>query len=252
MKMKSLIIEDNASVRETLICMLQEFFDTQIEVIGEADSVKTGIEQITILKPQLVFLDIDLRIGTGFDILSRFPQPAPFEVIFVTDYKEYAVRAFEVAAVGFVPKPISLELLEKYINRAYERLSLNEVGKSAQVLLENHKKNEQEQMITLPRRDKRLAFVRISDIIYCQAMEKESFIITTQKETIATLRGLGKLEELLGKLDFHRIHNSFLVNRNYIKEYDTENQKVQMSNGQRLEVSDRKRNAFLQSFQMNK
>jgi two-component system, LytTR family, response regulator len=245
---KSLIIDDLADVRETLNIMLTEFCGDQITVIGEADGVKSGIEKIEKLKPQLVFLDINLGIGTGFDILSRFPQPAPFEVIFVTDYQEFAVRAFEVAAVGFVPKPISIELLQKYVGRAVERISLNETGKSTKILLENHQKRDQEQTLSIPLSGGKLRFIRIADIIYCQAMAKESVIITAQKERITTTRGVGKLGELLDAFGFHLIHGSFLVNEKHIHEYDKDDQKVRMSNGQKLDVSDRKRNDFLKKF----
>jgi two-component system, LytTR family, response regulator len=233
--------------------MLTEFCGDQITVIGEADGVKSGIEKIKELTPQLVFLDIQLGIGTGFDILSRFPQPTPFEVIFVTDYQEYAVRAFEVAAVGFVPKPISIELLQKYVGRAVERISLNETGKSTKILLENHQKHQnhqesQEQTLTIPLSGGKLRFIRIADIVYCQAMAKESVIVTAQKERVTTTRGIGRLGELLDAFGFHLIHGSFLVNEKHIHEYDKDDQKVRMSNGQRLDVSDRKRNEFLKKF----
>lgn len=248
MKIKSVIIDDHAEVRDTLRIMLTEFCGNQVEVVGEASGVKSGIEQIEKLKPQLVFLDINLGIGTGFDILSRFKQPTPFEVIFVTDYQEYAVRAFEVAAVGFVPKPISIELLQKYVNRAAERISAQETGKSTKVLLENYQKNGQDTVTTLPLSNRKLGFVRIGDIVYCQAMEKSSLVITAQKERIETTRNLGRLEEVFDNLGFHRIHHSFLVNEKHILSYDKDSQKVEMSNGQRLDVSERKRNDFLKKF----
>ncbi len=249
MKLKSILIDDLADVRQTLRIMLEEFCGDQVEVIGEADGVKSGIEQIEQLRPQLLFLDINLGVGTGFDILSRFAQPTFFEVIFVTDYQEYAVRAFEVAAVGFVPKPISIDLLKKFVGRAAERVALSEVGKTTKVLLDNHQKSAPtEEVVTLPLSDRKLAFVRIADIVYCQAMEKETMVITAAGERITTLRNLGKLEEMFDSLGFHRIHHSYLIHEKYIRQYDKDSQKVLMSNGQRLEVSDRKRNAFLQSF----
>lgn len=131
MIMKAVIVDDVELTRNTTRQMLEAFCEDDVEVIGEAESVTAAIKIINQLKPDLVFMDLDLGAGrevsdpntlqagkSGFDVLNAFDLPLPFEVIFVTAYQGYAIEAFELAAIGYVLKPLSPAKLIKYVERA--------------------------------------------------------------------------------------------------------------------------------------
>jgi two-component system LytT family response regulator len=251
---KSIVVDDVQSVRQTIKSMLRDYCNDLVEVVGEAFDVSSAIEEINRLKPQLVFMDIqfDHTDGNeGFDVLKYFEEAIPFEVIFITDYyrnADYLVQALEVAAVGFVSKPIEKEKLIKYIQRAKERIDLNEIGKSPQVLLENQtiKEHSQEQTIGINCVGGKLKFVRIADIIYCQAKDGLVQVITTSS-VLNTDRTLDRFGEILPKNHFFRIHHNCLVNLYHVKEYISggDSKKVHMSNNVFREIATRRVNDFL-------
>jgi two-component system, LytTR family, response regulator len=248
---KSIVVDDVQAVRQTIKANIRDYCDDLVEVIGEAFDVNSAIEEINRLKPQLVFMDIQFEYTDGkegFDVLKHFGQEVPFEVIFITDYGQnanYLTQAIEVAAVGFVPKPIDKELLIKYVERAKERIDRNETGKSPRVLLENQSKEQlsQEQSIGINCVNSKLKFVKIANIIYFHAKEGLVQVITTT-ETLNTDRTLNRFSEILSKYHFFRIHHGDFINLHHVSEYQEGQQTIRMKNNTILKIADRRVNDF--------
>jgi two-component system LytT family response regulator len=215
--MKAIVVDDNERARITLKSDLKDYCN-QIEVIGEAEGVVSAFEVIQNLKPDLVFLDIKMRDGTGFDLLEKFKLVGgvSFTVIFTTAYDEYAIKAFKYAAAAYLLKPIAADELVEAVGRIHKK----EVGTSLQMQLDVLKQyigNGSSQKIALPEAD-RIHLVEVNDIIHCESDKNYTTFFLVQNKKITVSRTLKEYENLLSKKDFIRVHHSHLVNLQHIKE----------------------------------
>ena len=241
---RTVVIEDEEHSRKMLLEMLREHCQ-QINVVAEADSVKTGLAAIAQQKPQLVFLDIELQSETSFEILERLPE-INFELVFTTAFDHYALKAIKFCAIDYLLKPIDLNELRIAVTKADKRLNREYLNKNLEVLLNNLKSgthnNHKIALSTL----EGLLFVNVSDIIYCESNGPYTKFIFKHAEKIVTSRHLKEYEELLSAYDFFRIHKSFLVNLQEIKKYIRgEGGHLIMSNGAALNVSKQRKEDFL-------
>jgi two-component system LytT family response regulator len=165
-------------------------------------------------------------------------------VIFTTAYTEYAIKAFKFSAIDYLLKPIDIEELKKAIARVEKRVSNNITGRLSQ-LVQNLKQGSNENYkIALPTLDG-LVFVRISDILYCEASSNYTQIFTAEEKYLVS-KTLKEYDDLLSDHNFFRIHNSYLININSIKKYvKGEGGYVVLNNDTSLDVSKRKKEAFL-------
>ena len=115
--LSAIIIEDEKLAREVLISLLEQFFGNKINILGEASNVKQGVSLIQKYQPQLVFLDIQLRGLTGFDLFNHFEEPRSFEVVFTTAHKEHAIKAIRSGAFDYILKPIAINDLSDMLKR---------------------------------------------------------------------------------------------------------------------------------------
>ncbi len=212
--MRVVIIEDEINVREGFIKLLYSFCP-EIYIVGVADSVESGIELINSTEFDLLFLDISLPDGSGFDLMFRLPA-IDFKLIFVTAYGKYAVDAFKLCAIDYLLKPVSPDLLLKAIEKAkfsiQQTISINRVE-----LLESNlnRPNDQENKIILKDQDS-LHIVQISEIIYCHAKGSYTSFVLSNKRKIMTSTNLKEYEQLLQPYNFLRCHHSYLVNLNHV------------------------------------
>jgi two-component system, LytTR family, response regulator len=241
--LKSIIIDDEMKSLENLRILIQDFCD-DVEVKALCQNVDDGIAAIEQHKPDVVFLDIQMQRETGFDLLTRIKK-IDFDVIFTTAYSEYAIRAFRFSAIDYLLKPIDISelhaALEKVRNKRGDGLS-----ERLSQLIDNLKANPtQKYKLALPTGDG-LVFVKVEEIIYCEADSNYTQIYLTNGTHHIVSRTLKEYEEILTDQDFFRIHNSHLINLNLIKNYIRgDGGHVIMSNGKTLDVSKRKRDAFL-------
>lgn len=240
--LKALLVDDEAHGTETLMRMLTAHCPN-IKVVAVADSVKTAIEYITLHNPDVVFLDIEMPPGNGFDVLEAFPNPA-FETIFVTAYHEYAIRALRQSAVDYLLKPVNLSELREAVDRLFQRKS-NSNDPRYEALKEALIQTQKIERIVLPSSEA-YRFVEVADIDYCRGDDCYTHFHLTDGRHHVVSKTLKEYDELLSDQGFFRIHKSFLVNTTHIKQVNkADGMSVLMSSGQELPVSQRRREEFM-------
>lgn len=228
---KVLIIEDEKNNLEVLKKMLQ-FVSDKIEIVGETGFVNQAIQLIKTQQPQLVFMDIELEDGTGFDILKNI-ENQQFKTIFTTAYNQYAIKAFKFSAVDYLLKPINPEELQNAVERAITSISEKE---NYEELL-NRINNDTEDNIVLKTSEQR-HIVPLKSIIRLEADGAYTLFVTNTQQLIIS-KNLKYYQDLLGD-NFIRCHQSHLVQKQCIKSVDSDNN-LHLSNGDNIPVSRRNR-----------
>ncbi|HEX8562656.1 MAG TPA: LytTR family DNA-binding domain-containing protein [Flavobacterium sp.] len=217
----AVLIDDDKHLRTGLKALLDRYTN-DIAIIGEAESVKTGIAAIEKLRPQVIFLDIHLNDGTGFDILEQLAErhgKISANIIFITAHEQYAVKAFKFSALDFILKPVDPEELQHTIARIKEAFGKSNSFEHIDLLLENiRKKVDNYKRIALSTSDG-IHLFEVADIIRCEAkVNYTQFYIKNHKPVLIS-RTLKEYEELLTEHGFERIHQSHLINLSYLKSY---------------------------------
>ncbi len=245
---KAIIIDDQAESRSSLKNILA-LSCNDVLVIGEAENIKLGYTLISNLKPDLVFLDVQMPGGSGFDLLEKF-STIDFKIIFTTAYDQFAIKAFKYSAFDYLLKPIDVEDLkisiEKYrstIKNGKDNISLHTLIENLRTDIANPKK------IVLSTQDK-IHVVKIDDVVYCEASINYTLFYLLDKTQILVTKTLKEYEELLEEHQFIRIHKTYLVNFKHIVNYEkAEGGYVNMSTGSRLPVSYRKKEKLVEMLQ---
>lgn len=242
----TLIIEDEKKSSAVLISLIAKHCP-QLEVIGTADSVEEGVLQINKLNPELIFLDIQLSDGTGFDLLEKVQQ-INFDVVFATAYDQFAIKAIKYSAVDYLLKPIDPEELKLAVDKIAAKKFKNSGLDNLKFLLQNFKQSESGyNRITLPTGNA-YEVVLVQDIIRCEANESYTKFYLTENRKFLVTQNLKNYEDLLPKSDFIRVHHHHLINMKHVIRFlKTDNGYVVMRDGSEIEVSRRKRDAFLES-----
>jgi two-component system LytT family response regulator len=219
----------------------------QVKLIAESTDAREGIRLIRELEPQLVFLDIEMPHINGFETLKQL-EPVMFEVIFVTAYSHYAVEAFGANATGFVTKPVNAEKLSAAVNIAVQRIEQKTMNRNIFSFLESAGRQEV-QKIPLSTSNG-LVFVKISDIMYCESSGNYTQFFLHDQKPILVSRQLGEYEKLLPEAGFMRIHDKYIINLSFIKEYiKGSGGDVVLDNGKELPVASRRKEDFLARFE---
>jgi len=239
---EAVIIDDDPLSSVFLKTLINSNFK-DIDITGVGSDVKSGIEVIKDKNPDLVFLDILLPDGTGFDILSSLDS-TNFQVIFITANDQYALKAFEFSAVDYIIKPIKIEELNKAIDKFRSYKNINNISEKIQVLKDNFEAPEKK--LILPTMAG-LKIVNIDNIIRFEASDSYTYVfIKDEKNPILISKGLINFEELLQDKNFARIHNKHLINLKYVTEYFRgKGGYVKMIDGKEIEVSTRKKADFM-------
>jgi two-component system LytT family response regulator len=237
---KAVIIEDIENARIALAHDLQQYCP-QIQIIAEADSVKTGIAVLLEKKPDVVFLDIELGDGLGFDILEVISN-IDFQVIFTTGLDSYGIKAIKFSALDYLLKPIDPDELVKAVNKLEKSAPKKSIQDNIHLLLENLKDiRPANKRIALNSAEK-VHMVNISDIIRCESQGSYTIFYLINKEQIVVTRNLKEYENLLEEYSFIRVHHSHLINFAYLKEYvKKDGGYAIMSDNTQVPVSFRKR-----------
>ena len=241
---RTVVIEDEEHSRNMLMAMLHEQCK-QINIVAHADSVKSGLDAIAEQRPQLVFLDIELKSETSFEILEQLPE-INFELVFTTAFDHYALKAIKFCAIDYLLKPIDLNELRTAVAKAEKRLNREYLNKNLEVLVNNIKSGSQNNHRIALSTLEGLLFVNVRDIIYCESSGPYTHFIFRQADKIVTSKHLKEYEDLLSGYDFFRIHKSYLVNLQEIKKYIRgDGGQLIMSNGTSLSVSKQRKERFL-------
>lgn len=246
---KAILIDDDKNLREGMKGLLSRVAPN-IAIIGEAESVETGVTAMIHLQPQVVFLDIQLIDGTGFDILERVAETNKAinsNIVFITAHEEYAIKAFRFSALDFLLKPVDPEELKKVITKIEGVVEKKNDFSHIDLLLENIRKNvDNFKRIALSTAEG-IHLFDISDIIRCEGADNYTKFYIQNSKPILISKTLKEYEELLSGNNFERIHQSHLINLNYLKSYiKRDGGYVIMKDGSSLPISQRKRDRLQQ------
>lgn len=240
----ALLIDDDTNLRNGMRSFLDRYAP-EIKIIGEADSVKTGFEAMLQLQPQVVFLDIQLGDGTGFDILEQIAQKngkSSSHIVFITAHEQYAIKAFRFSALDFLLKPVDPEELRKVIDKIKNVLDKNKDYAHIDLLLENiRRKVDNFKRIALSTSDG-IHLFEISDIIRCESEDNYTKFYIKNNKPVLISKTLKEYEDLLTEHGFERIHQSHLINLSYLKSYiKKDGGYVVMADNSNLPISQRKK-----------
>jgi two-component system LytT family response regulator len=244
--MKAIIIDDEKDSRNILAGYLKKYCP-DVTVCGFGESVATGLEEIKKHQPDIVFLDIEMPYGNGFDLLDKVDD-ITFETVFVTAFNNYAIQALNQSAAYYLLKPIDIDELVKAVEKIRKERSEKNYLQHARVLQEN-KKPGANQKIMLPTMEG-FEIVNINSILYCEAADNFTKFYFDQTQPLLICRTLKYFEEVLTDHRFLRIHRSYLINPDFVIRYAKgKGGYVTMKNNQELEISPNKKKEFLAMFE---
>ncbi len=234
MQIRTVLIDDEPDGCDALELMLRSYCPS-VEVVGSTTSFESGLELVERISPDLLFLDIEMPYGSGFDLLARFSDPS-FETIFTTAYAQYAYQAFRVQALDYLLKPVLPEPLIESVQRAEKRLlerrtidaeSIDSLENLLSVLVD---KSVHSNRIAL-RTAESIEFIQVKDIIRCEAEKSYTVFFLVDGQKLMISKNLVEFEETLAAFHFLRVHHSHLINVAHIRRYVK-------GNGGRLIMSD--------------
>ncbi|MBS1636107.1 MAG: response regulator transcription factor [Bacteroidetes bacterium] len=235
---KAIIIDDIEQARTTLKKDL-DVYAKDVSVIGEASGVVEGAKLLKSLQPDVLFLDIQMQDGSGFDLLDIL-KDIPFKIIFITASDAHAIKAFRYAAIDYLLKPVDPDELIAALHKfRQEKLNENDKYRLLNDSLKNHQKPNSR--LALHTQDK-IHIVNIADIIRCESsVNYTEFYFNGGKKLLVT-KTLKEFEDLLEDQGFYRVHQSHLINTKYIREFvKTDGGYILMTDGSNVPVSTRKR-----------
>ena len=243
---QSVIVEDEFSAREALKSYLTKYCP-QVSVIGEAQNAREAVTVLHELRPQLVFLDVEMPFGNAFDVLDGC-KDIYFETIFVTAYSQYSLRALNQSAAYYLLKPIDIEELIVSVNKVQQHISDNEIFNRNKIILENYRESRpQKQQVILPTLEG-FEVVKMEEIVRLQGNGNFTDIYLSSKTKKMVCRFLKHFEEIL-PLPFVRVHKSHIINIEFVKSYHRNSGGyATLADGTEIEISPNYKEAFLQAF----
>ena len=242
-KIRSIIIDDDESNLSNLQIMLTTYCPN-VEILAAASTVPQAISEILSKKPDLLFLDVEIKNSTGFDLLEQL-ENRNFHVIFVTAFDQYAIKALRFSAVDYLLKPISIEDLQNAVNRAQQRMMQPHPFKELENLMSNMRKGIQTPRIALPMSGS-IEFVPVSNILRCVGESSYTTFHMKGGSKMVVSKTLKEYEDLLEEHNFLRVHKSHLVNLNHVKSFvKTADAHVVMDDGSTVTVSNLKKQEVL-------
>jgi two-component system, LytTR family, response regulator len=242
----AILIDDEAN---SLSALKQKLLQNcpEVEIVGLSTSPDDAIEMINNSKPDLVFLDIEMPGTNGFNLLQQVTFKN-FEPVFVTAYDHYAVKAIRFSALDYLVKPVDIEELRAAVARAREKKNRHSANERLELLLDhisNPKKDFKH--IVIPSQDA-LRFIKVEEIVYLEANVNYTHIYMADGHKFVVTRTIKEFEDLLPTDRFIRIHNSYIINKDYLEKYIRgDGGHVLMHNGIKLDVSKRKKAEFLKA-----
>lgn len=214
--MKAVIVDDEAPVRNTISSLLAESFP-DITVSATAGSVAEGFAAVTEHQPDILFLDIELPDGLGFDLLKKV-SPVRFRTIFITGHQEYALDAIKVSALDYILKPVDQDELRSAVVRARKIINHEEEQLKILALIENMKGKKVLKRIIL-KTSEALQIISVSDILRAEADSNYTHFHLAGGKHIMVSRTLKEYEAMLSGTELIRVHQSHLVNLNFIDKF---------------------------------
>lgn len=243
---EALILDDEPKARLNLKSILAEYIP-QVHVVAEAENVADALTLMDKHNPKLVFLDIELQKESGFDFLAQMER-SDFYTLFITAHDEYAIKAFKLAAVDYILKPIDIDDLIEAVERVEKRIQSDVFpNNTLKVLIESLQSKNNFDKIAIPNSES-VDFYRMCDIIRFEAVDNYTIMYAVNTKPITVSKNIKQFEDLLEPHNFFRIHRSHLINMKYIKSYFRgEGGYVILEDETSIPVSRRKKAAFMES-----
>ncbi len=239
--MKALLVEDKEYIRKGLLHLLQSLV-ADVAVIGECASVKEAVVVANACKPDLVFLDVNLTDGTGFDFLDQ-TEHLDFKVIFITAYEEYALRALKIGAADYLLKPVDVDELKLALEKV-RNLPSSEQRKRIRTAQQVWYKNDATLVLSL---SDSFQVIDLQELLFCESDKGYTTFHLANGKKYVVSKPLKEYEEQLQKVNFTRPHQSFMVNLKFIDKYDKSGI-IFLNNGKKIPVSSRKKETFIATF----
>lgn len=239
---RAIIIDDEERAREGLSIMLQKYCP-EVDIISLCANAKMGIEEIYAQGPDLVFLDVQMPEMSGFQMLEKLGK-IDFDVIFVTAFDKYAIKAIKFSALDYLLKPVDIDDLIKAVQKVQQK---QQKQSDFQSLLQNvHQVRNDLTRLAIPSENE-IIIQEVKDILYCEADSSYTTIYVSGGGKMTVSKTLKEFENILPETKFCRIHHGTLVNIEHVTKYiKGEGGYVIVSNGQHLNVSRRKKESFIQ------
>lgn len=243
--LRCLIVDDEEKSSANLRQLLKEYCP-QVEVLAEAQSAAEALRLITQLKPDLLFLDIEMGEVSGFDLLKSLNGRQDFEVIFVTAFDRYGIQAVKACAIDYLLKPINILELSNAVALASKQINPKKKNLRVKELISNIDRGPDEQRIAISLADK-IEFIAVNKIIRLEAEGNYTHIYLVNNKKYLVCKTLKEYQELLEGYQFIRTHQSHLVNLNKITAYfKTEGGSIVMEDDSQVPISRLKRDEVLQ------
>lgn len=247
MSRKVLIIDDEKPTR-TFIRKMLESFDLNLSVYTDGENVASGIEAIEDIQPDIVLLDIQMPDGNGFDVLKnvKFKQ---FEVIFITAFQEFAVQAIKFSALDYILKPIDAEELHTAMTNALQVVEHKKDDSQFQALQHNIQPQHKRKLVL--KTQESIFVIEIDDIVHCEADKNYTFFYLNDGKKILVSKTLKDYDTMLSGFSFFRVHQSHLINLNYVERYDKhDGGSVILKDGSSIPLSPAKKEQFFKNLDL--
>lgn len=242
--LRAIVIDDIETIRKRHLTIIKASCPN-ISIVGQADSVESGIKLITQLSPDIVFLDVEMPDGTGFDLLQKL-KPFVFKVIFITGYEDFAIRAFRFSAIDYLLKPLDANHLVEAVKKAEDSMGKEVFDMKLNNLFSNLERPKNLQKLILKTSDK-IYSVNIQDVVNCESDKNYTTFNFINAPKLIVSTNLKEYEAMLSPHNFFRTHQSHLINMAYFDHFiktDGGNTIV-MKNKTTIPLSVRKKEEFL-------
>jgi two-component system LytT family response regulator len=242
--MKAIIVDDEHHARENLYSILKEYCP-DVGIAGLADSIKTAVKLIKETKPDVLFLDIKLSGSSGFELLELFDE-MDFEVIFVTAYDNYAIKAIKFSALDYILKPIDPAELQSAVLKLKNKINRDQKSCQLKMLIENLSRGKSYNKIVISS-ESNIEYLAISSIIRLQGESNYTRIYLEGERSLIASKSLIEFEELLTDLGFFRVHKTHMVNLLHIKTFHKSGSSyLILTNQSKIPVSRRRKAALIE------
>ncbi|MDF2450224.1 MAG: transcriptional regulator [Bacteroidota bacterium] len=246
---KALVVDDEVNNQELISNLLKSYVEN-IKVVGVANSVESAFIAINEHHPDLVFLDIEMPDGSGFDLLKKF-EKIPFRIIFVTAHQEFAIEAFKYSALDYLLKPVSPANLIEAAKKVEESISTDDLSLRLKILLSNMSEPVKSKRKIVLKTMERIYSVDVDDIIRLESDGGYTKVYLVDGKRIMVSRTMKEFDDLLVDAGFLRVHHSHLVNMNHLFCFEKAEGHIVMKDDSVVPVSNRRKDQLLELLNMN-
>lgn len=239
-KIKAILVDDEESARDVLQNLLLRFCP-EVNLVAKCENIKQAVKFIEAEQPDLVFLDIEMPNYAGYEIVNFFKQ-INFEIIFITAYDQYAIRAFEIAAIDYLLKPIDIDRLKNAIARINVHRDADQQSNRMSLLSSTLQNNQLKNIVITDKGVQQI--ISVDNIVAIEAQESYCCINTTDQKYVAS-KNLKHFETILESVpQFIRVHKSWIINTKFILSYSKSDYSIKLKNGIIAKLSKYKKNEF--------